>query len=122
MIPSSNQSPDDIETKVMALNAAGNAYEPQWREIEIVRQVAARRYEALVTQHVAHHYPLPADEQQCRDFLAGKLTVAEATSLAGDDVDAKADAASAEASNAAATADAASAAAASAASTERKQL
>ncbi len=93
MIPKSNQSPDDIETKVMALNAAGNAYEPQWRDIQIVRQVAARRYEALVAQHVEHHYPLPDNEQQCRDFLAGKITLDQATQLDGDDVDAKADAA-----------------------------
>jgi len=47
MIPGSNQSPSDIDTMVMVLNDAGDAFIEQYKPIDEVRTVALVRLDSM---------------------------------------------------------------------------
>ena len=64
MIPGSNQSPSDIDTMVMVLNEAGDAFIEQYKALDEVRTVALARLEAVYSATKEWHTESEADDKE----------------------------------------------------------
>ena len=89
MIPGSNQSPSDIDTMVMVLNAAGDRFVEQFKPIEEVRDVALQRLNDMCDASKEWHYPVSIIEAECKEFVKGTRLIEDAEMIDGDTVEEK---------------------------------
>ena len=93
MIPSSNQSPSDIETMVMVLNDAGDRFVEQYKPIEEVRAVALQRLDAMCRLTKEWHFPDKNIQVECKEFVKGTRLIQDASMIDGDTIEEKVNAA-----------------------------
>ena len=96
MIPGSNQSPSDIETKDMALNEAGDQFTEVWKPLAEVRAIALSRHAEMCDRTKEWHYGTSGIETECREWLEGQRLLSDASMIAGDTVEEKAETAFSE--------------------------
>ena len=88
-IPGQGQSPKDIKTMVKVYDPDRNAFVDEWKDMDTVRSVSMIRLNEMADILIAHYCPIPKNERQARDFIKGRISMDEATDVAGDDIDAK---------------------------------
>lgn len=86
MIPGSNQSPSDIETMDMVLNAEGNRFVEAYKDIEIVRTIAVQRLTKMCDDLLDLRFSETILEADCFEWLRGKLSINDATMIPGDTI------------------------------------